>query len=99
MSEKIYGAKWGHREWLVFVTIVLIAIVGVTIGAMTGPEKDITGTVSKTEPTTQQDGTAGHPYADASHCPSKVGIIFWSKNDQPIPTMLNECSESQTSLD
>jgi hypothetical protein len=77
--------KWGRREWLGFVTIILIAIVGVTIAAMTRPEKDITGTLSKTEPTTQQDGTAAHPYADVSHCPSKVDIIFWPKNDQPIP--------------
>jgi hypothetical protein len=35
-------------------------------GQKTRSVNDITGTVSQTEPPIQQDGTAAHPYSDAS---------------------------------
>ncbi len=85
MVKKIGGPKRVRPEWVVFATINFMGAVGMAVAAMADPKEDVTGTVSKAEPITQQDGTVAHPYADASHCPSKVDIIFWSRNDQPIP--------------
>src|SRR5690348_6721787 len=85
MVKKIVGPKWRRREWVAFATIYIMGMIGMAVAAMAEPKGDITGTISKADPLTQQDGTAEHPYADASHCPSKVDIIFWSRNDQPIP--------------
>ena len=85
MLQEIQGARWRRRRCEVFVAISFIGVLGITVRAVSGEKNDITGTVSKAEPPTLQDGTAAHPYADVSHCPSKVDIIFWSRNDQPIP--------------
>ena len=87
MVEKLDGPKWKRRQAVVSVVINFVGIIGMTVAAMADRNSDVTGAVSKAEPPTQQNGTAAHPYADASHCPSKVDIIFWSRNDQPIPTI------------
>jgi uncharacterized Zn-binding protein involved in type VI secretion len=87
MIVKGYGWNWGRGEWAVFFAIIVLGIVGIAVAEMSGPTTDITGTVSKAEPPVQQDGTAAHPYADENHCPAKVDIIFWSREDRPIPTI------------
>src|SRR5262249_30445247 len=87
MIVKGYGWNWVRREWAVFSAIIVIGIVGIAVAEMSGPTTDITGTVSKAEPPVQQDGTAAHPYADENHCPARADIIFWSRDDRPIPTI------------
>jgi hypothetical protein len=57
------------------------------ISAINAPINDITGTVSKAEPSIEQDGTPAHPYADVSQCPTTTDVIFWPRNDRPIPNM------------
>lgn len=57
------------------------------ISAINAPINDNHGTVSKAEPSIEQDGTPAHPYADASQCPTSIDLVFWPRNDRPIPNM------------
>jgi hypothetical protein len=79
-----------RRIWVLTVAVVgLAAIVARPGGAgpKTGGTKDeTTGTVSKAEPTIKQDGTAAHPYADASQCPSGTDLVIWP-NGRAIPRL------------
>jgi hypothetical protein len=63
------------------LTIVLIGIAVVSVRA-----DDITGTVSKAEPPTKQDGTPAHPYADASQCPPSTDVVIWPSG-RTIPSI------------
>jgi hypothetical protein len=87
MSRKSYGLKWRRREWVVFLAIVVISIAAIAMRQFAGPKVDITGTVSKAEPSTKQDGTPGHPYADASQCSPSTDLVIWPRNDRPIPSI------------
>jgi uncharacterized Zn-binding protein involved in type VI secretion len=84
MFEKTKGL--GRRRWLGCFTIVMIGIAGVALGQTNGPKDDITGTVSQAEPTTTQDGTPAHPYADANQCPPRTDLVFWPSG-RSVPTI------------
>ena len=56
-----------------------------------GPKEDATGTVSKAEPATTQDGTPAHPYADAAQCPTSTDLIIWPSG-QSVPSLPPEIS-------
>lgn len=64
--------------------IVFIVYASMTVGWRPHAE-DITGTISKVQPTSKQDGSAARPYAEASQCPPNIDLIFWS-NGQSIPS-------------
>jgi hypothetical protein len=87
MFAKSYGRKWGRRSWVAIFTIVLIGIAVIAMGQINEPKDGITGTVSKAEPPTKQDGTPAHPYADASKCPPSTDVVIWPRNDRPIPSI------------
>jgi hypothetical protein len=92
MTKKSYGPKSPHRGsglLLAFAIFGLAAIFPLTTAA--APKDDTTGTVSKAEPATKQDGTPGHPYEDASQCPSSTDLVIWP-NGQSIPSLPPEIS-------
>jgi len=70
-----------------FFTIVFIGIAVIAMGQINESKDGITGTVSKAEPPTKQDGTPVHPYADASQCPPSTDVVIWPRNDRPIPSI------------
>jgi uncharacterized Zn-binding protein involved in type VI secretion len=76
-----------RREWVVFFAIVFISITAMAVRQMRGGQDDVTGTVSKVEPSTKQDGTPAHPYADAGQCPPSTDMIFWPKEGRSIPSI------------
>jgi hypothetical protein len=78
-------AKWGRLGCMAFVTIVVGS--AIAVAQANDPKDDITGTVSKAEPPTKQDGTRAHPYADASECPPSTDMIFWPKEGRSIPSI------------
>ena len=87
MFERSYGLKWGHCGRVALCTIVVIGIAAIAVRQLNGPRDDITGTVSKAEPPTKQDGTPTRPYADASQCPLSTDLVFWPRSDRPIPSI------------
>ena len=87
MFEKTNGPKWRRPGWVALGTIVVIGIAIITMWQLDGSKDDITGTVSKAEPPTKQDGTPTHPYADASQCPPSTDLVFWPQSDRPIPSI------------
>jgi hypothetical protein len=88
MFEKSYSRKWGRRGWVPFFTIVvLIGVAATAMGQINESKDDITGTVSKAEPPTAQNGTPAHPYGDASQCPLSTDLVFWPRSDRSIPSI------------
>jgi len=81
----VHGLKF--REWVVFFAVIFIGITAVAIRQMSGGNDDITGTISKAEPSTKQDGTPTHPYADAGQCPPSTDVIVWPKEGRSIPSI------------
>jgi len=80
-----YGLR--SREWVVFFAIIFIGITVVAVRQTSAGNDDITGTVSKAEPSTKQDGTPTRPYADARQCPPSTDMIFWPKEGRSIPSI------------
>lgn len=70
---------------MAFVTAVVIAIAATAVEQNDGA--DITGTISKAEPASKEDGTLAYPYADASRCPSSTDVIIWPKDGRPVPSL------------
>ena len=85
MFEKSCGPKWTHQGRMAFFTIVVIGVASFAL-AQTNAD-DTSGTVSKAEPPTKQDGTPAHPYADANDCPAATDLIIWPKADHPVPSI------------
>ena len=90
-TGKIYDRKRASRDWLVLLTVVAVAVIAVPQTSSANDE--ITGTVSQTEPTINEDGTPAHPYADASGCPAKTDIIIWpsGRSVPSIPPSISVC--------
>ena len=93
MFEKSYVRKLGPRDWLVFFAIVVIGIAAIAMKQTNRPKDDVTGTVSQTEPPLKQDGTAAHPYPDASQCPPRTDLVFWpsGRSVPSIPPGISVC--------
>jgi hypothetical protein len=93
MFGKSYVRKLGPRDWLVFFTIVTIGIAAIAMQQTNRLKGDVTGTVSQTEPPLKHDGTAAHPYPDASQCPPRTDLVFWpSGRSVPIiPPGISVC--------
>jgi hypothetical protein len=87
MFARTNGPKWRYPGWVALGTIVVIGIVAIAVRQLDGPKDDITGTVSKAEPPAKQDGTPTRPYADASQCPPSTDLVFWPRNERPIPSI------------
>jgi hypothetical protein len=83
----------GRKRWLACFTVIAIGIAGVAPGQTNGLKDDITGTVSRAEPPTTQDGTPAHPYADANQCPAPTDLVFWpsGRSVPRIPPGLSVC--------
>jgi len=93
MFAKSYARKLGPRDWLVFLTIVIIGIAAIAMKQTNRPKDDITGTVSQTEPAIKHDGTAAHPYPDANQCPPRTDLVFWpsGRSVPSIPPGISVC--------
>lgn len=92
MSKKSSRSKWPPRGPGVLTAFLAIGLVVIfpRLGDA-GPKEDATGTVSKAEPATKQDGTPAHPYADASQCPTSTDLIIWPSG-QSVPSLPPEIS-------
>jgi hypothetical protein len=77
----------------VFFAIVVIGIAAIAMKQTNRPEGDVTGTVSQTEPPLKRDGTAAHPYSDASQCPPRTDLVFWpsGRSVPSIPPGMSVC--------
>jgi len=60
---------WIPRDF-VSLALTAVAVAVVITSQISGIQAHITGTMSPTNPLATQDGTAAHPYSDASQCPS-----------------------------
>ena len=78
----IYRPKRGRLSLAASLTIILsgVAILGVRAN-------DVTRTVLKAEPLGKTDGTAAHPYPDATQCPPNTDIVIWPEEWQAIPNV------------
>jgi hypothetical protein len=90
MRAKSHCPERARRVWVLTVAIVGLAAI-VAPPSIAGPKTsaakdDTTGTVSKAEPPIKQNGTAAHPYADASQCPSSTDVVIWP-NGRAIPRL------------
>jgi hypothetical protein len=65
------------REWFLLLALAAAAVTVITIWRISGTQAEITGTISQTEPPVRPDGTAAHPYSDASQCPTHTDLVFW----------------------
>ena len=65
------------REWCLLLGFAAVAVAVITIWRISGTQAEITGTISQTEPPVRPDGTAAHPYSDASECPTHTDLVFW----------------------
>jgi hypothetical protein len=92
MFVKSYVRKLGPRDWLVFFTIVVIGIAAIAMKQANRPN-DVTGTVSQTEPPFKHNGTAAHPYPDASQCSPRTDLVFWpsGRSVPRIPPGISVC--------
>jgi hypothetical protein len=81
------------REWFFLLVLAIAAMAVITIWRISGTQAEITGTISQTEPTLRPDGTAAHPYADASQCPARTDLVFWpSGRSMPtFPASISVC--------
>ncbi|MGN6750625.1 MAG: hypothetical protein ACTHJS_18740 [Xanthobacteraceae bacterium] len=90
MPDKGHCSKRARRLWVLTMAIVglaaIIARPGIAGPKTSAARDDTTGTVSKAEPPIKQDGTAAHPYADASQCPSSTDVVIWP-NGRTIPRL------------
>jgi hypothetical protein len=93
MFEKIHRRKWERRDWAVFAAIIVIGVSAIAMRQIANGQGDITGTLSNIEPPMKQDGTAAHPYADASQCPPSTDLVFWPSGRMvpSIPPGLSVC--------
>jgi hypothetical protein len=65
------------REGFLLLALAAAAVAVITIWRISGTQAEITGTISQTEPPVRPDGTAAHPYSDASQCPTHTDLVFW----------------------
>jgi uncharacterized Zn-binding protein involved in type VI secretion len=78
------------------VAIIICGLAASIGSSNAGPKSakgDITGTVSKVEPPSKQDGTPAHPFGDASQCPSSTDLIIWpsGRSIPSIPPSIAVC--------
>ncbi len=99
MPETSYAPQ--YREWLLSLVILIVGLAALAAGANAGPKDDLTGTVSKTEPTLLQDGTPSHPFADAGRCPASTDLIIWpnGRASPSIPPGFSVCFVGNQSFD
>jgi len=74
------------RSRIAFFAVV-VGVMVIALSHINASENDTTGTISRAEPTVEQDGTLAHPYADDRQCPPTTDVVIWPKNDRPIPRM------------
>jgi uncharacterized Zn-binding protein involved in type VI secretion len=90
MPGKNHSSESACWIWVLTIAIVGLAAI-VARPSVAGPKAggskdDTTGTISKAEPTIKQNGTAAHPYTDASQCPSSTDVVIWP-NGRAIPRL------------
>jgi hypothetical protein len=91
MSETRYVPQ--RTRWCRAAAIIILGLAAPLGSSKAGPKGDITGTVSKAEPPSKQDGTPAHPFADASQCPSSTDLIIWpsGRSIPRIPPSIAVC--------
>jgi hypothetical protein len=65
------------RQGFLLLGFAAVVVAVLTIWRISGTQAEITGTISQTEPPVRPDGTAAHPYSDASQCPTHTDLVFW----------------------
>jgi hypothetical protein len=83
-TGQIYGRRGLRRDCFVLLTLVGMAVPTIAFSQINGSKDEITDTQS--EPPIKQDGTAAHPYSDASQCPARTDMIFWPSR-RSVPSM------------
>lgn len=66
--------EWLVPGWLLSLAIAVAVVAGIAFLQRT--QAEMTGTVAQTAQA-GPDGTAAHPYADASECPAHTDVVFW----------------------
>jgi hypothetical protein len=81
------------REWFLLISLAVAAGAVFTIWRINGTQAEITGTISQTEPPVRPDGTAAHPYSDASQCPTHTDLVFWpsGRSVPSFPASISVC--------
>ncbi len=77
---------------MAFFTAIVSGLAVIFLLSAGDRKDDITGTISRVEPTAMQDGTPAHPYADANQCPPSTDLVVWPKNGNSIPSIPPEIS-------
>lgn len=82
--------EWLVPGWLLSLTVAVVAIAGIAFLQRT--QAEMAGTVAQTAQV-GPDGTAAHPYADASQCPAHTDVVFWPSVLQipDFPANLSVC--------
>src|SRR5690348_3230635 len=75
----------------VLLPLTAVAVAVITICRIGGSQAQIS-TISQTEPPVRQDGTAAHPYSDASQCPRGTDIVIWPEEWRSIPSIPHKFS-------
>jgi hypothetical protein len=70
------------RAWFI---LAAVAVAAITIWQINGTQAAETAAISQTEPPARPDGTAAHPYPDASQCPANSDLVFWPSGG-PAPS-------------
>ena len=102
MSAPRYALWWMRQGCRWSAAIIFCVGLATPIGsANAGPKAGITGTISKAEPTSKQDGTPAHPFSDASQCPSSTDLIIWpsGRSIPRIPPSIAVCFVGSQSFD
>ena len=90
MPGKNHRPESACRIWVLAIASIASAAIlappSVAGPKSVGHKDDTTGTVSKADPPIKQNGTAAHPYADASQCPSSTDVVIWP-NGRAIPRL------------
>jgi hypothetical protein len=91
-SQKNCWSRISSRG-LYIAHLAAIVVALITIWRITDTQAQITGTISQTEPPVRPDGTAAHPYSDASQCPDRTDLVFWptGRSVPSFPASISVC--------
>ncbi|MFZ0237600.1 MAG: hypothetical protein WAL37_09570 [Xanthobacteraceae bacterium] len=89
-------------EWvfpLAWFILAVVTVAAITIWRINGTQAAETA-ISQTGPPASPDGSAAHPYPDASQCPANNDLVFWPSGGlaPSFPASISVCFvESQNS--
>jgi hypothetical protein len=92
MQKSQKASARGIRAPFMLLTVA-VALGVIAMWRIGATQAQITGTISQTEPPVRPDGTAAHPYAEATECPAHTDLVFWpsGRSVPSFPTSLSVC--------